>query len=89
MTAAEQRDGQGERDAARRGERDGDGRGGHPLRVAVRNGAWLAPSFLVAYLIADQLTTTATARTVGTLLLAPAIGLLLRLTVTGLRRLGR
>ncbi|GAA3005468.1 hypothetical protein GCM10020229_16680 [Kitasatospora albolonga] len=66
--------------------------GGHPLRVAARNGAWLARSFLVAHLIAGQLTTTATARTVSILLLAPAIGLLLRLSTKGpglLRRQGR
>ncbi|MFJ3219947.1 hypothetical protein ACIPLC_29025 [Kitasatospora sp. NPDC086801] len=53
-----------------------------PLRLAATNGAWLAPSFLAAYLLADRLTADATARTWCTLLLAPVIGLALRATTT-------
>ncbi|MFD7583829.1 hypothetical protein ACFV84_00065 [Kitasatospora sp. NPDC059811] len=53
-----------------------------PLRLAATNGAWLAPSFLAAYLLADRLTADATTRTWCTLLLAPVIGLALRATAT-------
>ncbi|MET8699781.1 hypothetical protein ACFVUH_16915 [Kitasatospora sp. NPDC058032] len=53
-------------------------RGASPLRLAAANGAWLAPSFLAAFLLADRLTADATARTWCTLLLAPVIGLALR-----------
>ncbi|MEV7929250.1 hypothetical protein [Kitasatospora sp. NPDC088264] len=53
-----------------------------PLRLAATNGAWLAPSFLAAYLLADRLTADATTRTWCTLLLAPVIGLALRAAAT-------
>ncbi|MGW5402543.1 hypothetical protein [Streptomyces sp. NPDC003952] len=62
---------------------------GNPLRLAATSGAWLAPSFLLAYLLADVLTTGATARTWCTLLLAPVIGLALRLITEGLKHARR
>ncbi|MFI8086565.1 hypothetical protein ACIF6L_37970 [Kitasatospora sp. NPDC086009] len=60
-----------------------------PLRLAVTNGAWLAPSFLLAHLLAGRLTADATTRTWSTLLLAPVIGLALGGAAAGVRRLRR
>ncbi|WP_406193133.1 hypothetical protein OH807_02215 [Kitasatospora sp. NBC_01560] len=61
-------------------------RRGSPLRLAATKGAWLAPSFLLAFLLADRLTGDATTRTWCTLLLAPVIGVALGGAAAAVRR---
>lgn len=61
-------------------------RGGHSaLRQAATSGAWLIPSFLIAYCVADSFTRSATARTVWMLLLVPVIGAALRFASQSIR----